>query len=101
MFVIAAEFYIKHDQIDAFRDLVDRQGAASVAEEPGCLQFEVSQVEGAPDTFLLYEVYADARAFDEDHVKIPRFETFLAAATEMNAADPVVRRLTRFSANAK
>lgn len=101
MFVIAAEFYIKPDKVDAFRDLVDRQGAASVAEEAGCLQFDVSQVEGSPDTFLLYEVYADSNAFDEDHVKIPRFEKFLAEATEMNAEDPMVRRLTRFSTNRK
>ena len=72
-----------------------------MAEEDGCLQFDVGQAEDDPAVFLLYEVYTDARAFDEDHITIPRFEKFLAEANTMVAQDPVVKRMTRVFANAK
>lgn len=101
MFVIAAEFHIKADRIEDFRKLIAWQAGRSVAEEPGCIQFDVCQDQETPELFLLYEVYTDARAFDEDHVKIPRFEEFIAKAGEMNAADPVVKRLTRVFAFAE
>ncbi len=95
MFVITAEFRIKTDRIEDFRKLIAWQAGRSVAEEPGCLQFDVCQDPEMPEVFLLYEAYTDAKAFDEGHVKIPRFEEFIAKAGEMNAADPVVRRFTR------
>ena len=95
MFVIAAEFRIKTDRIQDFQKLIAWQAGRSIAEEPGCLQFDVCQMQDEPELFLLYEVYTDAKAFDEDHVKIPRFEEFIAKAGEMNAADPVVKRLSR------
>ncbi len=101
MFVIAAEFLIKPEKIDDFHKLIGKQAEASVAEENGCLQFDVSQNEENSAAFLLYEVYANAAAFDDDHITIPRFEKFLAEANTMVAQDPVVRRMNRIYANAK
>ncbi len=101
MFVITAEFHVKPEKIDDFHKLIGRQAEASVAEEDGCLQFDVVQAEDDPAEFFLYEVYADAKAFDEEHITIPRVEKFLAEANMMVAQDPVVKRMTRVFANAK
>ena len=100
MFVIAAEFKIVADKIDAFRDLIRWQAERSVAEEPGCHQFDVCQDEADPGIFLLYEVYTDAAAFD-DHCAYPRFAEFQAKAKPMLAAEPDVCRMDRFAANLK
>jgi quinol monooxygenase YgiN len=101
MFVIAATFKIKAESIGAFKELIEWQAERSVAEEDGCLQFDVSQDEEDPATFLLYEIYADAAAFDDHHIVLPRFQEFLAKAEAMNAADPVVKRMTRIFDNRK
>ncbi|MBT3359706.1 MAG: antibiotic biosynthesis monooxygenase [Rhodospirillales bacterium] len=101
MFVIVAEFLIKPEKIADFHKVIGKQAEASVAEEAGCLQFDVVQSEENPAAFILYEVYANAAAFDEDHITIPRFEKFLAEANTMVAEDPLVRRMTRIFANAE
>lgn len=101
MFVIAAEFLIKSEKIDDFKTLIGKQAEASVAEEDGCLQFDVGQDEENPAAFFLYEVYANAAAFDEEHITIPRFEEFLEEANTMVAQDAIVRRMTRIFANTK
>lgn len=101
MFVVAAEFRIKPDRIEDFKKLIDWQAERSITEEKGCLQFDVCQREDEPGTFLLYEVYTDAHAFDEDHLKLPRFEAFLAKAKLMAEDDPVITRLNRLFANTK
>ena len=48
MLVIAAEISVKPDQLDAFKELIAWQAESSVAEEPGCHQFDVCQAELPP-----------------------------------------------------
>lgn len=101
MFAIVAEFTIKPDQIDAFKDLIAWQAERSVADEEGCHLFDVCQDEDGPGRFLLYELYTDAHAFDEGHMKIPRFEEFIGKAEPMMTAEPMVKRLNRLFAHRK
>lgn len=101
MFVVTAEFRIKPDRIDDFKELIDEQARRSIAEEPGCRQFDVCQREGVPEVFLLYEVYTDARAFDEEHIGVPRFEAFLGQARPMIESGPIISRFERRAAHAK
>ena len=101
MVVIAATFRIKPDRIVDFKELIAKQAQSSVTDEMGCLQFDVCQDENDPATFLLYEVYADAVAFDEEHVKIRRFREFAVQAEEMNAQEPEIKRMARLFANRK
>lgn len=101
MFVIVAEFRIKPDRIDDFKTLIDWQAGRSIAEEKGCRQFDVCQQQEKPDVFLLYEVYTDAAAFDDEHIKVPRFAQFLAKAGPMMAQDPIITRMNRLFANTK
>jgi (4S)-4-hydroxy-5-phosphonooxypentane-2,3-dione isomerase len=98
MFVIVAEFRTVPDKVDAFREVIGRQAERSVAEEPGCKQFDVGQDEADPTRFVLYEVYVDAAAFDE-HIGLARFKKFQNEVRPMLAGEPLVARLVRLFAN--
>jgi quinol monooxygenase YgiN len=52
-----------------------RQLAAASRNEPGCVSYVPHQVEGDPDTVLLYEQYADAKA-QAAHRETPHFKQY-------------------------
>ena len=74
-FVVIPEFVVKPDCIDAFLALAQDDASHSVADEPGCRQFDVVQMEGAPHQVLFYEVY-DSRAAFEAHLQTPHLARF-------------------------
>lgn len=74
-FVVIPEFVVKPDCIDAFLALVRDDAGCSVADEPGCRQFDVTQTEGAPLHVLSYEVH-DSRAAFEAHPRTPHLARF-------------------------
>ena len=78
-FVLIVEFDVKPEHLARFNDLIAVNAKASVAEEPGCRQFDVLQDHDNPNRVVLYEVYHDAAAF-QDHLGRKHTQTFLAAA---------------------
>jgi hypothetical protein len=60
-FVVVPEFVVKPDCLDAFLALAKDDASHSVADEPGCRQFDIVQMEGAPCQVLFYEVYDAGR----------------------------------------
>jgi (4S)-4-hydroxy-5-phosphonooxypentane-2,3-dione isomerase len=98
-FVLVVEFEVKADEVDRFHALIAENARASVRDEPGCLQFDVTRAEDAANRILLYEVYKDRAAF-EAHAKTPHFAAFFAAAKPM-ILNQKVERLARLAANAK
>ena len=74
-FVVIPEFVVKPDCMDAFLALALDDASHSVADEPGCRQFDVVQIEGAPYHVLFYEVY-DSRAAFEAHLQTPHLARF-------------------------
>jgi quinol monooxygenase YgiN len=74
-FVVIAEFVVKPGCIDAFLALAQDDASHSVADEPGCRQFDVVQVEEAPLRVLFYEVYDSRAAFDA-HLRTPHLARF-------------------------
>ena len=77
---------------DRFLAAIQAQAAASRAEEPGCLRFDVCAVEGDPSRFVLYEVYADEAAFAA-HGETPHFARWRQAADDCGLA--IERTLAR------
>ena len=69
------EFVVKPDCIDAFLALAQDDASHSLADEPGCRQFDVVQMEGAPHHVLFYEVYDSRAAFDA-HLQTPHLARF-------------------------
>jgi quinol monooxygenase YgiN len=80
---VTVEFTLRPGTLDAFLRLVQANAAASVAEEPGCLRFDVllPASGNGPDVFL-YEIYADRAAFDH-HVTTAHFLAFEEATAPM------------------
>jgi autoinducer 2-degrading protein len=62
--VISAPQFVQAERVDAFIDAVALDGIGSTHEEPGCLRFDVYQNVNDPTELYLYEVYANAAAFD-------------------------------------
>ena len=94
-FVLVVEFEIKPEEADRFHALIAENACLSVANEPGCLQFDVVRPEEGGPRVVLYEVYADRAAFDA-HIKMPHVATFFAQAKPLLLGQKVTRfeRLT-------
>ena len=100
MFVVVVDLKVKPDpdQVEVFWELIANQARHSVATEPGCHQFDVSQADGDASTFLAYEVYADAAAYDA-HVQTERYAEFMERAKPMMDGEPRFRRFNRSLTN--
>jgi (4S)-4-hydroxy-5-phosphonooxypentane-2,3-dione isomerase len=88
-FAIVVSFTLKPSVRDEFLRLVRENAAQSVAMEPGCYRFDVMTAEESDDV-LLYEIYADADAFNH-HVETAHFKRFDAATSDLVIAKTVVR----------
>lgn len=78
-FVLIVEFDVKPEHLGRFNELIAVNAKASVADEPGCRQFDVLQDQDNPNRIVLYEVYDSPAAF-QDHMGRRHTQTFLAAA---------------------
>ena len=85
MFIVAVEFKIKDEHVDAFRQRVMQQAADSLENEAACHQFDVCVDAEQPSAFFLYEVYDDAAAF-EAHRQTEYFAEFAETVADWVAA---------------
>lgn len=89
-FVVIAEFGVPGgDARSRFLDLVRRNAAASVRDEPGCRRFDVLVPED-DSPFVLYEIYDSPAAF-EAHLQTPHFAAFRDAVQGMTGPTAVRR----------
>jgi len=96
MFVITAEFRLKPGMLNAFMPLMLMQAEKSLANEAGCLVFDVCiEHNDNDDIILLYEVYQDEAAFNL-HIETPHFLAFSETISNL-AADKCLRRFDRVS----
>lgn len=75
MYVVIVDFVAKPEHADAFRTEMVRNAGASLADEPGCRQFDVSVAADDPAKIFLYELYDDRVAFDA-HLKTTHYREF-------------------------
>jgi autoinducer 2-degrading protein len=95
-FVLLVEFQVKPESLDEFMKLVDGNARDSLANEPGCFQFDVMQTLDDPTRVVLYEVYASEDAF-KAHMGMAHTQSFLGAVKTM-AGPPKPLRMVRKSA---
>lgn len=96
MFVVIVFFEAKAEHVEAFRQAIVENATASVNDEPGCRQFDVSQDPNDPASFFLYEIYDDEAAF-KAHVESAHFKHFDAISAPWTAAKKV-HTFTRIAA---
>jgi (4S)-4-hydroxy-5-phosphonooxypentane-2,3-dione isomerase len=74
---------VKPEQVDRFLEAIGENSRASRRDEPGCLRFDVHRDNHDPHHFLLYELYADERAFTEAHRGTLHYERWRAATADL------------------
>jgi len=84
MFVVAVEFDIHEESVEAFKEAVLIQSKNSMEKEAACTRFDVCQDAAQANRFFLYEIYNDAAAF-EAHRQTPHFADFSSKITDMVA----------------
>ncbi|WP_224417855.1 MULTISPECIES: putative quinol monooxygenase [unclassified Modicisalibacter] len=89
-FVVIAEFRIKPGQVPAFLALAHNDASESLANEEGCLTFDVLTPEGGGEHVVLHEVYRDRAAY-EHHKQMPHYAPFKEGSAALLDGEPSVR----------
>jgi autoinducer 2-degrading protein len=83
-FVLQVQIRIKPENVDAFMAKL-AENAAAARKEPGCKQFDVLVDPKDRTSVMLYEVYADEKAF-EQHQQTAAFKKYVAEAVPLLAS---------------
>ncbi len=83
MYALIVSLRVKPGLVDQFVEAIGENSRASRRDEPGCLRFDVHRDVDDPNHFLLYELYADERAFTEAHRGAPHYQKWRAAVAEL------------------
>jgi (4S)-4-hydroxy-5-phosphonooxypentane-2,3-dione isomerase len=84
MFVLSVDLRIKPENVESFTAKAI-ENAADSRKEPGCRQFDVLVDPKDRTKVLLYEVYADDKAFDA-HQQTAHFKKYVAEAVPLLAS---------------
>jgi quinol monooxygenase YgiN len=84
MFVLSVDLRIKPEHVESFIGKAIANAADS-RKEPGCRQFDVLVNPKDRTQVLLYEVYADEKAFDA-HQQTAHFKQYVADAVPLLAS---------------
>jgi autoinducer 2-degrading protein len=90
VYTVIVSLKVKPDMVGQFLEVMGENSRASRRDEPGCLRFDVHRDNDDPNHFVLYELYADERAFTEAHRSAPHYEKWRAAAVELLEPDAQV-----------
>ena len=83
-FVLEVKIRIKSEHVEDFMAKL-AENAKAARGEPGCKTFDVSVDPNDRASVLLYEVYADEKAF-QAHQETPHFKKYLAEAVPLLAS---------------
>jgi quinol monooxygenase YgiN len=73
MFSIWVTMTINTDQEEEFLASITRDAVGSVADEPGCVGFDVIALDRKAGRWAFYERYRDREAFEIGHKSMPHF----------------------------
>lgn len=90
-YVVIAEFEVKPSRFGDFLALARAFAQSCLDNEPGCLQFDVVQLETTASGVLFYEAYEDTAAFAA-HCQSAHLARFKTEFPEMIVAEKPLRR---------
>jgi len=93
MLAVVVEFRIRGAHVQAFHEAIIANARQSLADEPGCRQFDVCRDDADPHWFFLYELYDHEAAF-QVHLESPHFLR-MNTATASWIESKTVRKLRR------
>ena len=79
MFVLLVHVDVRPELLADLRPLMLENARRSVERDPGCIRFDVHQVEGSDTRFVYYEVYESEAAW-QAHRRSTHFLAYQAAA---------------------
>ena len=79
MHIVLVVVRIRPESAQEFESAVLQNARESVAKDPGCLRFDVSQAREDPAQWILHEVYTDQEAHTA-HRRSPHFLAYAAVA---------------------
>jgi autoinducer 2-degrading protein len=83
MYVLVVHIRLKPENVDVWMEK-SLENAREARKEPGCRQFDVLADPKDRTRVMLYEVYADEKAF-EAHQQTPHFKKYFAEAVPLAA----------------
>lgn len=89
MHVLLVTMQVQSEHREAFLESMLDDARGSVADEPGCLRFDVLQDSKDSNRIYLYEAYRDEAAFQE-HLKAPHFIRWRDTVKDWYAAPTTV-----------
>lgn len=87
-YAVCVTFSLHPDRVEDFMPLMIANAQTSLAQEEGCLQFDVLTEPDRPAEVFLYELYTDRAAFDV-HLGSTHFKNFDSAVGPMIAAKDI------------
>ncbi len=90
---LIVDFHIKPEHVRDFATAIQTNAMSALANEPGCLYFDVCRDPSDTALFFLYELYADEQAI-EAHRKSSHFLAF-SEQTQDWVLSKTVRRMQR------
>lgn len=79
MRALIVQAQVRPECLDEFVSANAVMAATTMREEPGCLRYDLCELDGDSSTILFYEVYADDAAFDA-HQRTPHFSVWQEVA---------------------
>lgn len=80
MFAVIVTLDVIPERKDEFLEGLHRNARAALANEPGCLRFDIHRVAEIPNRFMLYELYASEHSFYEEHRAAAHYAAWRAVA---------------------
>ena len=77
-----AELEIYPDHLDAYKEALTEEIAASIRTEPGVLTLYAVSVKGHPEQIRLFETYRDAASY-QAHLQSPHFKKYKEQTQQM------------------
>ncbi|WP_158949445.1 putative quinol monooxygenase [Pseudodesulfovibrio cashew] len=84
MFAVMVTVHIKPEKRDEFIKEMILDGEGSIANEEGCLLFNIIEDKEDPNCLHLYEVYTSEKAF-EIHEGMPHFKRWVETTADLLA----------------
>lgn len=83
MYVLWVTLQVQPENRQEFLDAITANAAASVRNEPGCLGFDVIELDRQENRFAFYETYTAREAFEIGHKQAPHFLAWREVAAKV------------------
>ena len=94
-YIVIAEFFLKPGSMDKFIELAMEDSKESLANEEGCLGFDVLVPQNKEDVVILYETYKSKDAF-ETHRTMPHYKPFIEGIPSLLSKERTVKFLSDY-----